>query len=203
MRITEIGLNDEQVIKSREKYGSNNISNVKRHNFISLFIDNLGDPIIRILLIALAVKTLFFISNFDWYETIGIVIAIFLASLISTLSEYGSESAFKRLQEEASRTKCRVLRNGIIKEIYVSEVVCKDIVLLQSGDKVPADGIIISGSLFVDESALNGESKEKLKDIDNNKVYRGSIISSGEAKIVVTKVGDQTTYGNIAVELQE
>ena len=101
MKVDESGLTEAQAVNSRMKYGSNIISEKKRNSFLELFIENLGDPIIRILLIALGIKTLFLISSFDWYETIGIVIAILLASIISTLSERGSEASFKRLQEEA------------------------------------------------------------------------------------------------------
>ncbi|MDD2469808.1 MAG: calcium-translocating P-type ATPase, PMCA-type, partial [Bacilli bacterium] len=164
---------------------------------------NLGDPIIRILLIALAIKTLFLIRSFDWYETIGIVIAILMASVISTLSERGSEASFKRLQDEASKMYCKVYRDKRLKQVFVGEVVCRDVVLLQPGDKVPADGMVISGAVNVDESALNGESKEILKDVNKNQLFRGSIICLGECKMLVTAVGDHTTYGSIALELQE
>lgn len=203
MKINELGLTDEQADKSREKYGSNLISEKKRNSFAQLFLENLGDPIIRILLIALGIKTLFLISNFDWYETVGIVIAILMASIISTLSECGSEASFKRLQEEASKMYCKVYRNGKLKQLFVGEVVCQDVILLQPGDKVPADGIITSGSIYVDESALNGESKERFKNVENNKLYRGSVVCSGECKMLVSAVGDHTTYGHIALELQE
>ena len=87
-------LNDD-----RKKYGNNNISVGKKNSFLKLLLESFGDPIIRILLIALAIKLVFFMKNFDWYETVGIVIAIFLASFISTISEYGSEKAFKKLTE--------------------------------------------------------------------------------------------------------
>ena len=84
------GLTDEEVIKSRKEHGSNIITNKKRNSFIKLFIETLGDPIIRILIIALGIKLVFLMQDFDWYETVGIVIAIFLASFISTISEYAS-----------------------------------------------------------------------------------------------------------------
>ena len=85
-----MGLTDNEVIESRKKFGSNVINSSKKNSFIKQYIATLGDPIIRILLIALGIKTVFLIQNFDWYETVGIVIAIFLASFISTVSEYGS-----------------------------------------------------------------------------------------------------------------
>ena len=106
------GLNDDEIIDSRKKYGSNEIKNIKTESFISLLINTLGDPIIKILLIALAIKTIFLFKNFDWYETIGIVVAILLASFISSISEYGSEKSFEKLQEEISKINCKVIRNN-------------------------------------------------------------------------------------------
>ena len=208
---TKNGLTQNEVINSREKHGSNIITNKKKNSFLELLIESLGDPIIRILIIALGIKLVFLMKDFDWYETVGIVIAIFLASFISTISEYGSEKAFSKLQEEASKIRCRVLRDGGIKEIKIDEVVVDDIVLLQAGDKVPADGIIIEGELLVDESSLNGETKEvhKEKVINNkritekNTVFRGTVIYGKNAKVKITKVGDNTFYGSIAKELQE
>ena len=108
----------------------------------------------------------FLFKNFDWFETLGIVIAIFISSLISTISEYGSEKAFEKLQEESSKIKCRVKRNNKIVEIPIEEVVVNDIVYLSQGDRIPADGIIVKDSIDVDESSLTGESKEVSKDIE-------------------------------------
>ena len=102
------GLNEKEVLQNREKYGTNKINVGKREGFIQLFIECLGDPIIRILLIALGIKTIFLFKDFDWYETIGIIIAIIVASLISTISEYGSSKAFESLMNESSKIKCRV-----------------------------------------------------------------------------------------------
>ena len=162
------GLSDKEVIDNRKKYGTNQISKVKSEGFFQLLIASLGDPIIRILLIALGIKLVFLIKDFDWYETVGIVIAIFVASFISTISEYGSEKAFEKLQEESSKIKCRVKRNGKVTEISIDDIVVNDIVILESGDKVPADGKIIKGRVGVDESSLNGETKEVYKDISGS-----------------------------------
>ena len=206
------GLTDEQVIQNAKKYGTNKINPQKKESFFRLFIETLGDPIIKILLIALAIKTVFLFKDFDWFETIGIVIAIFLASFISTISEYGSEKAFEKLQEESSKIKCRVRRNGKIVEVNIDDIVCNDIVLLSSGDKIPADGVIINGNISVDESSLNGETKEAYKEpvdfykkqiIEKNEVYRGTVVYSGEANMLVAKVGNATFYGKLAEEIQE
>jgi len=205
------GLTNEEVIESRKKYGSNELSKRKKDSFFKLLISTLGDPIIKILLIALAIKTVFLFRNFDWYETIGIVVAILLASLISSISEYGSEQAFEKLQEEVSKINCNVIRNGKKEEIPVSDVVVGDIVSLETGDKIPADGIIIKGKISVDESSLNGETKEAYKEsalninntTDKNRVYKGSVVYSNTALMRVVNVGEKTFYGKIALELQE
>lgn len=196
-----MGLTDKEVIESRKKYGSNKISTGGKETFLKKYITALGDPIIRILIIALGIKLVFLIHDFDWYETVGIVIAIFIASFISTISEYGSEKAFEKLQEESSKIKCRVKRNGEVSEINVDDIVKNDIVLLGSGDKISADGIIIEGEIYVDESTINGETEETLKR-KKDQVLRGTIVYSGEAVMRVTEVGDRTFYGNIAKELQ-
>ena len=196
------GLTNKEVIEQRKKYGSNEITRQKQKSILKLFLESLGDPIIKILLIALGMKTVFLFHDFDWFETLGIVIAILIASLISTLSEYGSEEAFKRLQEESSKLKCKVKRENKITEIPIDEVVAKDLVLLQTGDKIPADGIIKEGSVLVDESSMNGEAKEVEKRL-GEKLYRGTVIYAEEAYMEVTEVGDKTFYGKMSKELQE
>ena len=202
------GLTDKEVIESKKKYGTNEIIRENKNSFFNLLIESLGDPIIKILLVALLIKIVFLFKDFDWFETIGILVAIFLSSFISTISEYGSEKAFEKLKEEQEKLTCKVIRNNKTKEIFVNDVVVGDIVLLESGDKVPADGILLEGELSVDESSINGESKEihkekyinKIK--DKNKIYRGTIIYSGLGKIYITKVGRNTFYGKIASELE-
>ena len=207
----DTGLSNKEVIFSKEKYGTNEISKVKRNSFIKLLLQSLGDPIIKILLIALAVKVIFLFRDFDWFETIGIVTAIFFASFISTISEYGSEEAFAKLQSEAAKIKTRVKRDGKIKEISVDEVVVGDIVILISGDSIPADGFLVNGELTVDESSLNGETKEVKKisifsinssPLKENTVFRGSVVYSKEALMYVSAVGDTTMYGQLAKEVQ-
>lgn len=194
------GLTDEQVKISRKKYGSNNVNNTKSNSFLSLLIESLGDPIIKILLIALCVKVVFLFRDFDWFETLGILIAIFLASFISSISEYGSEKAFKRLQEESSNIDIKVKRNGKLVNININDVVVNDIVFLESGDLVPADGLIKSGGVSVDESSINGETKEVIKNI-SDEIYKGSIISEGSCYLLVNRVGINTIYGNIESEV--
>ena len=211
MKINSNGLSREEVIKSREMYGSNALVQFKKDSFFKQLIRSLGDPIIKILLIALGIKTIFLIQDFDWYETVGIVIAIFLASFISTISEYGSEKAFLKLQKEAEAIKVKVRREGRVLLIPVDEVVVSDIILLDSGDRIVADGVLIKGEVSVDESSITGESKEVYKKAfvsglnpsTNNELLRGSVIYHGVGEMVVTKVGVNTFYGKISLELQE
>ncbi len=196
------GLNDEEVLDSRKKYGNNELTKVKKKTFFKILISSLGDPIIKILLIALCIKVLFIFSKYDWYETIGIAVAVMLASMISTLSEYGSEEAFKRLQDEASKIKVKVLRNNTLVEVEINEIVVGDIVNISSGDSIPADGILINGSISCNESALTGESKD-IKKINNSKLYRGSVVTNGNGKMIVKAVGNNTEYGKISLEIQQ
>ena len=205
------GLNNEEVVTNRKKYGNNKITNKKEDTFIKLFIESLGDPIIKILLIALAVKTLFLFKDFDYFETIGIVLAILIASLISSVSECGSNKAFERLQNESSKIKCKVKRNNTLEEINIEDIVYNDIVYLTSGDKIPADGILIKGNITVDESMINGEAREMYKESTNNtsnisnsnKLYRGTIVYDNDGYMLVTNVGNNTMYGKMALKLQE
>ena len=196
------GLTDEQVIENRKKYGSNTFSKKKKDSFLKLLIETFSDPIIKILLIALGIKTIFLIRDFDWYETIGIALSILFASLISSISEYGATNAFEKLTEETSKINVKVKRNGNIISIPLEDVVVNDIIVISEGDKIPCDGIILSGKISVDESMISGESKEQYKN-ENDMVYMSTVVYSGNALILSKYVGDNTFYGKMAKELQE
>lgn len=201
------GLSDEEVIESKNRYGSNKIVKVNNNSFFKLFIESLGDPMIKILLIVLGIKLVFLFADFDWFETLGILIAIFVASLISTISEYGSDKTFQKLVSNNNKIKVKVKRNGKLSLINIDDIVVNDIVFLNSGDYVPADGIVISGSVYIDESSINGESKEILKSAllkgEKNKLYKGTIVSSNECFMKVISVGENTLFGKITLEIQE
>lgn len=154
----KIGLTEAQVRESRNKYGSNTLSRKKRKSFFRQFLSSFGDPIIKILLMALGINVLFLFHDADWFEAAGIAVAVFLATFISTLSEYGSESAFLELQKTAANVTCRVQRASGICVLPIGELVVGDIVLLQAGERIPADGYLFEGKINVDQSALNGES---------------------------------------------
>ncbi|MDR1687382.1 MAG: calcium-translocating P-type ATPase, PMCA-type [Clostridiales bacterium] len=207
------GLTAEEVLLSRQKYGSNQLAQKNKNSFLKQFALSFGDPIIKILLIALAVNFIFMLRDFNWYETVGIAVAVLLATFVSTLSEYGSESAFEKLQEEAANIKCRVKRGGVITEISIGEIVSGDIILLSAGERVPADGFLTRGSLTVDQSVLNGETKEARKQpgewdfgsdelMTKGKLFKGTVVCSGEGIMVAERVGENTFYGKIACEVQ-
>lgn len=203
--INNNGLSDKEVIINREKYGENIFTKKKQDTFFKLLLETFSDPIIKILLIALGIKTIFLIRDFDWYETVGIVLAILVASLISSISEYGSMRAFNKLTEETSKINVRVKRAGNIQSIPLSEVVVNDLVVLSTGDRVPADGIIVSGKISLDEAMINGEAKEVYKEAgtDKTSLFMGTVVYSGSALMLVRSVGDNTFYGKMAMELQE
>lgn len=196
------GLSNEEVLESRKLYGTNQITHGKRNTLFKLIIESLNDPIIKILLIALAIKILFFLNDSDIYETVGIIVAIILATVISSLSEYGSEKAFIRLSESSLTLDAKVYRNSKLMKVLVSDLVVGDIIVLENGDKIPADAIILEKSLGVDESVLTGESKEQYKYKDDT-VYMGSNVVSGSAVLRVIKVGEETYYGKIAKDIEE
>ncbi len=223
------GLDKSAVAVSRRKYGTNKLSRQKSKGFWGQFTVNLGDPVIKVLLVALAVNIIFTFRHLDWLETTGIALAILMATMISTLSEYNSQSAFKKLSEE-ERPTVTVRRNGEIEMISTDELVVGDTVLLSAGEKISADGILISGSVFVDQSAMTGESAEVQKTAlslsslpykyengdfifenpakkdfspaSKNAVFRGCLISSGEGEMIVCAGGDSSFLGEIFSEVQ-
>lgn len=208
------GLSRSEVDASRRQYGSNQFTKQARQSFWQQFLASFGDPIIKILLAALALNVLVSLRDHSWFEPIGIGIAVFLATFVSTLSEYGSESAFVRLQAEAMQMTCRVQRREGIVELPIADVVVGDLVLLQAGEKIPADGLLLSGNLHVDQSSINGESHEAAKlphgraepsrwsPEEKNLLFRGTVVTSGQGILLVRRVGDRTLYGSLALELQ-
>jgi len=154
------GLSADEVARSRAEHGENRLSERKTRGFFSRFAANLGDPVIKVLLCALAANIIFTFRHTDWFETIGIAVSVLTATIVSTVSEYGGEAAYRRLSAEAGRAVCRVRRAGLVTEIPVTDVVVGDVVLLGAGESVPADGYIAAGTVRLDQSAMTGESRE-------------------------------------------
>ncbi|MBQ8356977.1 MAG: calcium-translocating P-type ATPase, PMCA-type [Clostridia bacterium] len=205
------GLTAKEVEAARRAHGKNVFSRAAKKSFWRVFFSNLGDPVIKVLLVALAIHLLLLFRNADWFETVGIAVSVLLATLISTLSEYGSEAAFSRLCESCGAALCRVRRERI-EEIPTSDVVVGDICLIGAGEKIPADGILLSGHLTVDQSPLTGESREaekrsfvrgeKCEPSAAGALFAGCTVLSGEGEMRITAVGDRTFLGGISGELQ-
>lgn len=218
----QYGLKNSEVAASKKLYGSNILPQPARQSFAHKLWENMQDPMIKILLVALGINMVFvYMGQADWVEALGIMIAILLAVLVSTWSEYSNENAFQRLQEEASRSSCKVWRDGRPKSIFVEEVVVGDAVIVESGDKLPADGYLVSGELKVDQAALNGESEPALKisreikmeqEKDANEgvdllakheLFRGSVVLEGTGIMIVEKIGANSLYGQLTQELKD
>ena len=209
------GLTDQEVKESRRNHGSNELDPVEVESFWDKLKENFKDPIIVILTIALVVMTVLSIFELtEWYEAVAIAIAVALATLVSTFSEYKNETSFQKLQEEASRITNTVFRNKNLTKVQVQEIVKGDYVLLQSGDKIPADGRIVKGELKVNQASLTGESDSLEKgeapeefspttrDLSSPfSLFRGSVVDDGEAVMLVEEVGTKTFYGGLAKEL--
>ncbi len=205
------GLEDAQVLASRAHYGSNELEQKEKTSFFQKFLKNLGDPIIRILIVAFFVTLLF--SGGTYYEAVGIAVSILISTGVSTLSEYGSEKAFRKMQREAAMHKCEVFRNGVSVMISVDELVVGDAVAVKAGDKIGADGVLVSGTLSCNMAALNGESEDVRKEgvggdreagdiSDGFSMFRGSVVTVGKGVMQVSAVGNKTYYGKIAGEIQ-
>ena len=212
------GLTKAEVQNSAKEHGRNTLTAKAKRTFMQTYWANYDDPIITVLLIALGINVMFtFIGKVDWHECAGILLSVIISTFVSAVSEYSNENTFRHLQEEASRTKCKVWRDGLLQEIQVSDIVVGDCILLQAGDLIPADGRIIDGKIKVDQSPLNGESVEAEKTAsehipdksafndfwNNHNLYRGSIVCTGEAVMIADIIGDNTVYGKLTREAQE
>lgn len=214
------GLNDKEVEESRSKYGSNSIPDSEPTTFWKEFKETFNDPMIRILLvIAVIMIGMFFVGYAEIYEPVGTIVAVLLVAIVSAKTGVASDSKYRELKDKTEKEKCKVYRNGVVTVIDVDDVVVGDKVLLQSGDKIPADGVLISGDLRVDNSALNGEAEEckkfaaeesfKLPDeitgdtfVDKHSLFRGAVVFDGEGILDVRKVGLKTMMGKMAEEMQ-
>jgi len=206
------GLSDSEVQASREAHGKNSLTPQETETFFEKLIENFKDPMIMILIVALVIVGALSIFGFsEWYEGVGIAVAVALAAFVSTASEYKNEQTFQKLQEEASRIWINVFRNGSLTSIFIDDVVVGDIILLQPGDKISADGHIEEGKIWANQAVLSGESVPISKTPGNfddshlshpHSVFRGTIIEDGEAIMKVARVGDKTQLGLLASSLK-
>ena len=222
------GLNSSQVEASRKAHGSNVIPDSEPTTFWAEFKDALGDPMIKILmaiaalmigLFVLGDNCLKIIPGIDQgiFEPIGTLIAVFLVATISAKTAVGSDQKYRDLKSRSEKDKVKVIRDGKTQVIDADDIVVDDIVLLQSGDKIPADGTLIDGKLKVNNAALNGETEEAKKTgdekshipetltgdtfVDKSSLFRGAIVTDGEGYMRVEAVGLATMMGKMAEEM--
>ena len=215
------GLTDKQVEESRKKYGSNVIPDSEPTTFWAEFKETFKDPMIRILLAIAALMIVMCVLGYaEIYEPIGTVVAVLIVAFVSAKTGVASDTKYRQLKDSTKKDQCKVYRNGLVTVIDVDDVVVGDKVLLQSGDKVPADGVLIHGTLRVDNSALNGEAEECPKTaadesfplpeditgdtfVDAHSLFRGAVLFDGEGVLDVRKVGLATMMGKMAEEMQD
>ena len=215
------GLKDDEVAVSRRKYGSNEIPDSEPTTFWQEFKETFKDPMIKILLfIAALMIVMFFFGYAEIYEPAGTIVAVLIVAFVTAKTGVSSDTKYRELKENTKKDQCKVYRNGVVTVIEVDEVVVGDLVLLQSGDKIPADGVLISGDLRVDNSVLNGEAEECKKTaasagmkipedvtgdtfVDAHSLFRGAVIFDGEGVLEVQRVGLKTMMGKMAEEMQE
>lgn len=215
------GLNDSEVRASREKYGTNAIPDSEPTTFLEAFKETFGDPMIKILLVIAAIMIgMFFAGYAEIYEPAGTIVAVLIVAFVSAKTSVASDTKYRELKDSSKKDTCKVYRNGLVNVIEVDDVVVGDKVLLQSGDKIPADGILVNGDLRVDNSALNGEAEECKKNaavgkfeladeitgdtfVDKHSLFRGAVVFDGEGVLDVRKVGLKTMMGKMAEEMQE
>ena len=215
------GLSDKEVAESREKYGSNVIPDSEPTTFWAEFKETFGDPMIRILLaIAVLMIVMCVLGYADIYEPIGTIVAILIVAFVSAKTGVASDTKYRQLKDSTKKDQCKVYRNGVVAVIDMDDVVVGDKVLLQSGDKIPADGVLIHGHIKVNNSALNGEAEEcsktaapgefRLADeitgdtfVDKHSLFRGAVLFDGEGVLDVQKVGLATMMGKMAEEMQD
>ena len=215
------GLTDKEVEAARSQYGSNEIPDSEPTTFWEEFKETFEDPMIKILLaIAALMIVMFFFGYAEIYEPLGTIVAVFVVAFVSAKTGVASDTKYRELKDSTKKDQCKVYRNGVVTVIDVDEVVTGDKVLLQSGNKIPADGVLVSGSLRVDNSALNGEAEECKKTeaeegfqlpeditgdtfVDAHSLFRGAVVFDGEGVLDVRKVGLKTMMGKMAEEMQE
>lgn len=203
------GLTDQEVKTSREKYGENILTPPPRTPLWKLFLDKFKDPIIRILLVAALLSLIISVMHNEYAETIGIFVAIFLATGVGFWFEMDANKKFELLNQVNDDILIKVLRNGNIHEVSKKDIVVGDIIVLETGEEVPADGELIEAiSLQVNESTLTGEpvidKTTNPEEFDaeatypSNKMLRGTTVVNGHCIYRVEKVGDATEFGKVA-----
>lgn len=208
------GLNDFQVSESRAKYGKNDLTPPKRESWFKLLLGKFNDPIIKLLLFATVLSLITGYIHGSMVESLGIILAVILATFLSFINEFKAGKEFDVLNKVNDSAPVKVYRNHAVCQIPKNEIVVGDIVILERGDEIPADGILLASmDLSVNESSLNGESKDSPKThitvesykgaYSPNFVYRGTTITEGDGIFEVKAVGDHTEIGKTARQASE
>lgn len=210
------GLTNAEVESQRTLFGDNKIAEAEPKKFWTEWLANFEDPMLKLLVgitVLMAVIAAFGFT--EWFEVIGILISVTIVTLISTKTAMVSDGEYRKLKEENSHETCKVYRNGQIEIIDTNDLVVGDLVLVQSGEKIHADGFLYDGNIKVDNSALNGESDEVKKIptdfydfangemTDSHMMLRGALVSDGEGVMKVVRVGANTMMGRMAEEMTE
>lgn len=206
-----IGLTDEQVKQSREQHGKNVLTPPQRTSLWKLYLDKYRDPIIQILLVAAFVSLILAFIEKNFMETIGIFVAVFLATTVGFYFERDAAKKFNLLTALSEEQPVKVRRNGKVMEIPRHDVVVGDVVLVEVGDEVPADGeLIVCNDLQINESTLTGEpvTEKSLEGggdgaYPRNVILRSTMVMNGRGEFVVTAVGDATEIGKVAKKSTE
>lgn len=217
-----MGLTDEEVKKSLEAHGSNKIIEAEPETFWDKFKAGFEDPMIKLLCVIAGIMIVMAcFGQAEIYEPIGTIIAVLLVTVITAKTELASDDEYRKLKDRTEKETCKVYRNGVVVVLPIDDIVVGDYIILQSGDKIPADGYLLTGDLRVDNSALNGEAEECKKFavpegyvhedkeitgdtfVDKHSLFRGAVIFNGEGVLKVTKVGMETMMGKMAEEMGE
>ena len=214
------GLSTSEADDSRKKYGSNVIPESEPTTFWDEFKETFSDPMIKILLVIAGIMfVMFFMGYAEIYEPLGTCVAILVVAVVSAKTGVASDTAYRKTKASIKKDLVKTYRDGVLKEIVIDDIVVGDIIVLQSGDKIPADGLVVDGTIKVDNSALNGESEDCRKVamtseiefpenitgdtfVDANSLFRGAVVTDGECTYKVCKVGTETMMGKMAEEMQ-
>lgn len=214
------GLTDTEVTEAREKHGSNVIPDSEPTTFWDEFKETFSDPMIKILLVIAGIMiVMFFLGYAEIFEPIGTCVAILVVAFVSAKTGVASDTAYRKTKASVKKDVVKTYRNGTVTEVVIDDIVVGDFVILQSGDKIPADGIVIDGKIKVNNASLNGESEDCKKKaaadgaefsttitgetfVDDSSLFRGAVVTDGECVCKICKVGTDTMMGKMAEEMQ-
>lgn len=213
------GLTSKEVEEARKKYGDNTIPESEPTTFWEEFKETFSDPMIKILLvIAVIMIVMCFMGYAEIYEPIGTIVAVLIVAVVSAKTGVASDTAYRKTKASVKKDVVKTYRDGALQEVVIDDLVVGDYILLQSGDKIPADGVLIDGSLKVCNSALNGEPEDCKKTaaaedtvfpdkitgdtfVDSSSLFRGAVVTENEGVCRISKVGIETMMGKMAAEM--